>query len=252
MPIAAVTASATRSVSSARNDGSPASDGASAASPGAVRPGLRSICGTQITNASTAGMAHSARGSRHPPPVMVWSGTVRPAASAAPSDMVVVYSPIISPTRLEKSCLMAAGISTLPMAMAAPRINVPANRPTRLGWSRTAMPTAISSTATPSRRCSPIARVRRGVQNAKTPYATTGIVVRRPAMLGEMRRLGFDCVQLGRHRHHADPQVQRDRQESDGEQHQPGGRPLADRAADLSFRRPLTRDTHDRLPFGAH
>ena len=54
-------------------------------------------------------------------------------------------------------------------------INVPANRLTRLGWSRSAIPTAISSTATPSSRCNPIARVRRGVQNANTGLSTLQI-----------------------------------------------------------------------------
>lgn len=92
---------------------------------------------------------------------------------------------------------MAAGMSTLPMAMAAPTITVPASSAWTAGPERTRTPTASSASATLSRRCIPIRRVSAGVQNAKIPNANTGMVVSRLVVAVEMPSEDRICVTRG-------------------------------------------------------
>lgn len=179
-PMSAVTARATGSRSRTRTEGSPAADGASATSRVREwRTGACRNCGTRTRKASRAGIAHSPRVGRQPPPTRESSGTVTPEARAAPADSAVEYRPIIRPRRCEKSRLITAGMITLAIAIAAPMTTVPAKSPARLGWSRSAIPAASATIVAPSSRCRPSRRLSAGVTKAKAPKATTGMVVRR-------------------------------------------------------------------------
>ena len=175
-----VTAMAVGSVRIARSGERPWSTGASAtALPERRRPGERSSCGSHTRRASPAGSAQIASAERQLPPRTGSSGAVSPEAKAAPTNSDIVYRPIISPARWAKSCLIAAGITTFPTAIAMPTSTVPANRAVMLGSCRSRFPAARTSSTSPSRRCMPSRRVRPGVRNANAPNTNTGIVVSR-------------------------------------------------------------------------
>src|SRR5699024_4995470 len=95
--------------------GSALSLGAAAASEPAAPPGFeklagrRTICGIHSRAASTAGIVQIPSAQRQDPPTTVITRTVSPEASAAPRNSAVEYRPIISPTRWEKSLLVAVG-----------------------------------------------------------------------------------------------------------------------------------------------
>src|SRR5918994_3029005 len=147
---------------------------------------LRPSWGNHATQARRAGRAHTARAPRQPMPSSFVRGTLTPAASAALMPREVEYMLVIRPARSGNSRLTRPGKSTLPNAIAAPRIAVPRNSVATVPSHRNRMPAARTSrlaSSTPSR---PNRRATRGATGESRANANSGSVVRRPAAPLEM------------------------------------------------------------------
>jgi hypothetical protein len=134
----------------------------------------------------SAGTAHTARAPRQPMPSSFVRGTLTPAANAALIPREVEYTLVIRPARSGNSRLTRPGKSTLPNAIAAPRIAVPRNSAVIVPTHRNRMPPARTSrlaSNTPSR---PNRRATRGATGESRAKAKSGSVVRRPAAPLEM------------------------------------------------------------------
>ncbi len=107
------------------------------------------------------------------------TGTVTPAARAAPPNSDMEYRPVISPDLAAKSRLIRPGSSTLATAMPAPMTTVPANSATTESSSRSAVPAQISAMVPSSERSMPKRRPSRGAIGASRPKQSSGSAVSR-------------------------------------------------------------------------
>src|SRR5919112_2294295 len=147
---------------------------------------LRPSWGNQATQARRAGRAHTARAPRQPMPSSPVRGTLTPAAIAALMPREVEYTLVIRPAFSGNSRLTRPGKSTLPNAIADPRMAVPRNNVATVPTHRNRMPAARTSrlaSSTPSR---PNRRATRGATGDSRANANSGSVVRRPAAPLEM------------------------------------------------------------------
>src|SRR5690554_7169600 len=104
----------------------------------------------QNARANPAGRAHTPKDPLHPIHPDATSGTLTPAAKAAPTPITLEYKAVIKPARRGKFCLVRAGISTLPKAMAVPNMRVPETNPATPKRDRNTMP-RVSRTRAPSK-----------------------------------------------------------------------------------------------------
>ncbi|MCY1225425.1 hypothetical protein D9M72_376170 [compost metagenome] len=154
--------------------------------PDSLATGLSgSACGAQMNVTSAAGTAHMASASVQPPPSACSSGTVRPAALAAPPHTAMVYRPIISAACLAKSRFTRPESSTFDTAMPLPAMAEARNSSGMLPVPRSTVPTPISTMQPSSVRSVPKRRPSQGAIGANTPRQTIGSVVSRLAAVAD-------------------------------------------------------------------
>jgi hypothetical protein len=108
-------------------------------------------------------------------------GTLTPAASAALMPREAVYTLVINPACSGNSRLTRPGKSTLPSAIAAPRMAVPRNRAATASAQRNRMPAARTRRLASSARSMPNRRATSGATGESRAKANSGSVVRSPA-----------------------------------------------------------------------
>jgi len=126
-------------------------------------------------------MAHKAKDPRQPMPTWSTTGKLAPAAIAALTANAVVYVLVIRPTRSGYSRLTKPGKSTLPIAIAAPKMAVPRNSAAAAPAERSRMPAESTSILASSTRSMPSLRASSGAMGESTPIAKRGSAVSKPA-----------------------------------------------------------------------
>src|SRR5690554_887545 len=149
---------------------------------------MRLTFGIQIIKANTAKTAQILREPLQPKLNSFAKGKLRPAATAAPRDIIPEYRLVTIPALCGKFLLINAGISTFPKAIAIPNKTVPRYNGKTPSKERTRIPT-VSKVIAP-KRVLPIPNrlVNKGVIVDTTPKAIRGSVVNNPSNVSESPR----------------------------------------------------------------
>src|ERR671923_199758 len=168
------------------------------AAPGATSRPTSAAVSRRVTAAATTpatGNAHNASAASQPSQRS--SGTVRPAASAAPAVSVATYAPVTAPTRRAKRPLTTLGTMTFAAATPAPARRVPAKSANVEPAARQSTPTRIGSSASRSTRSAPMRRASAGATGASAPKQRTGAAVSSPASVAESPRSCRSSSRIG-------------------------------------------------------
>src|SRR5690554_3038490 len=149
---------------------------------------MRLMFGIQIMSAIIAKTAQIASDPFQPKFNSTASGTLNPAAIAAPKDIIPEYKLVTIPAVLGKFLLINAGISTFPKAMAIPNKIVPKYKVKTPPSERINIPEVSKISAPKSVFPIPKLLVNKGVIVETTPKAINGSVVNNPNKVSESRR----------------------------------------------------------------
>ena len=147
--------------------------------------GARSPTTAAARTASAARAGRAQIASAPCQPMLRSSGTVRPAASAAPAVRAATYEPVTRPAVRAKRLFTMLGTITLPIAIPIPASTVPAKSAAVEPAPRAATPTDIGIRASSSKRSAPSRLASIGAATRTAPKHRTGAAVRTPAAVAD-------------------------------------------------------------------
>lgn len=140
----------------------------------------RTMCTIHSAMPNTVKPLHSTSASDHP--VASATGTVASAVSSDPAFRVAEYAAVATAVRSGgRSRRMITGITTFPIAIAAPITIIPASIEPNPGSARTNVPTMTPASESSRAISAPARRITSAASGVMTANMTTGAVVSRPA-----------------------------------------------------------------------